>query len=145
MGSACPHLHARSFATEREPGADCEQTAEELYPDKAKRRAVAFPRATRPRRGGYGCRTHKARVRERARLQSKPPRHTSLRHTKSCEAFVVCLDNQSVTPTVCVFESKPEDRPHKSGCRTDRKGQGRAPAGCQGLRVFSAGCIAFGP
>jgi hypothetical protein len=37
MGYACAHLHGGAFAAEREARANCEQPAEELHRDQAKR------------------------------------------------------------------------------------------------------------
>src|SRR5215469_16277931 len=42
VGNTRPHLYARTLATERKPGADCEHTAAEFHPDEVKRRLRDF-------------------------------------------------------------------------------------------------------
>src|SRR5215472_17262316 len=105
-----PHLYARTLATERKPGADCEHTAAEFHPDEMKRRLRDF-------RVQHGLDMRDAASRcVRAESADQPGRNqgrgSTSRHNdqKSCKLFALCPSDQRITQTVRLFKRKPEDR-----------------------------------
>src|SRR6185436_11730215 len=69
MGSTRPHLHARSFAAERQAGTDCEHTTDELHGYEAVRCLGQLSAKDRLDVGGCRCGLPAVSIGELAKLQ----------------------------------------------------------------------------